>query len=111
MVEAYLTSVVLPAAQGSMSVRNEQELKLLAQAVDAMLDGNMARALDMLILRFQAVEMSHADGHWQYARHLLPLREAGVSSTSRSLREGVLREERREIKSKAMSSSLAPLPR
>ena len=108
MVEAYLTSVVLPSAQGKMTLRNQQELKLLSKCIDHLLEGDFTRALDTMILRFQAVEMAHQDGHWEVAKHLVPIPDAAVSCTPSSVRNGLLRDERREVRSRALARSSRP---
>ena len=37
-----------------MSLRNREELRLLAEAIDSILDGDILRATELLVLRFRA---------------------------------------------------------
>ena len=110
IVESYLSSVLLPAAQGTMSLRNKEELKLLSQAIDHMLKGNFVRATELLVLRFQAVEMCHNDGNWNLARHVVPTMDAGVSSMTRTARAGLLRDEQRDLRARSMAESSRARP-
>ena len=105
VARAYLTSVLLPSTQGTMSSRNEGELRLLAEATDKLLQGDIAGAGDLLMLRFQAVEMAHADQGWRMAKHLLPDRGSHVSCTGRDQRSALVRDESRQLKVQALSKA------
>ena len=107
IVRAYLTSVLLPSARGTMTARNESELKLLADATDRLLQGDYAGAGDLLLLRFQQVEMAHGDGCWKMARHLLPDAESMPSSTARSARSSLIQEEAKFSRLQALSGGTA----
>ena len=105
IVQAYLSSVLRPAAQGTMSPRSLQELKLLARCLDAMMNGDFTQCVDLLMLRFQAVEMSHSDGHWHHAKHLVPLQEETVTATHSDLRRRLIRDEQREERVRAVAGA------
>ena len=103
MVEAYLTSVFLPSVGTNLTLRNKDELRTLAFAADSLLKGEVLPAVEALLLRFQAVEMAHFDGGWHHAKHLTPLAESVVSSIPRTIRDGAIRDEHRELKVRNMS--------
>ena len=103
MVRSYLTSVLLPSA-GDVSIRNRDELRVLAEAIDRLLSGDLAGAADMLALRFQAVEMAQTDHSWALARHMVPLPQAGVSSVSRSQRQHLIKDEEKDAKMAALQA-------
>ena len=50
IVEAYLTSVLLPASGSKLGVRDTQELRTLAKALDRIVKGDTAGAADFLIV-------------------------------------------------------------
>jgi len=103
VVRSYLTAVLLPSCGTSMSLRNREELRLLAETIDMLISGDIMGAADLLALRFQAVEMSHHDSGWMFAKHLIPLPDAAVTSTGRSARARLLKDEEREIKLRALA--------
>ena len=71
IVKAYLTSILQPAAGDKLGQRSGQELANLAEALDALIQGDVPRALDVLTMRFQAVETAASSGNkWEVARHL-----------------------------------------
>ena len=76
----YLTCVLMPAAAGKLGLRNEGELRTLAAAADALLQGENARVGDLLLQRFKAVEASIGEGGWNASRHLEGLPDARVSA-------------------------------
>ena len=64
-----------------------RELQSSAEAVDLLMGGRVASAIDVLIQRFRAVEAaSLEEGGWSVARHLEVLPEAAVSTMSSGLR-------------------------
>ena len=103
-MEAYFTSVLLPSANGQMSLRNRNEMRTLAKLIDLILEGKVTEAAEHVMLRFQAVEMAHHDGHWNVARHLTPL-PAGVSSSSWGQRAALLRDEERDVRARTMAAA------
>ena len=71
IVKAYLTSILQPASGDKLGPRNGQELANLAEALDALIEGDVPRALDVLAMRFQAVETAAVQGNkWEIARHV-----------------------------------------
>ena len=103
VVLSYLTSVLLPAASGQMSLRSERELRSLAMAIDYLLTGETVKAADLLIRRFQEVETAHADGNWTMARHSEVLPEGRVASITAKQREQIIKTEAAEAKPRAMA--------
>ena len=67
---AYLTSVLIPSLGGEVGTRNVEELRCMASAMDAMLSGNPAQALDIMASRFSAVETLATTKDWNVAKHL-----------------------------------------
>ena len=104
IVRAYLTSVFLPSAGGAITQRNSEELRTLAEATDRILQGDFAGAGDLLMLRFQAIEMAHADGHWKVARHIMPLSDPRPSASTRSLRAAAAQDEGRATRLSALAA-------
>jgi len=104
IVRAYLTSVFLPSAGGAITQRNSEELRTLAEATDRILQGDFAGAGDLLLLRFQAIEMAHSDGHWKVARHIMPLSDPRPSASTRSLRAAAAQDEGRATRLSALAA-------
>ena len=104
IVRAYLTSVFLPSVGSAISQRNSEELRTLAEATDKILQGDFAGAGDLLLLRFQAIEMAHADGHWRVARHLMPLSDPRPSASTRALRAAAAQDEARATRLGALAT-------
>ena len=98
IVTAYLTSVLQPAMGQQLAGRNRQELRTLAEAVDAILSGNIPRAADILISRFSAVEMAASAKHWNVARHLEIIPQQDVSSVPTELLDMATMAERRDAR-------------
>ena len=67
---AYLTSVLIPSLGGEVGTRNVEELRCMASAMDAMLNGSPAQALDIMASRFSAVETLATTKDWNMANHL-----------------------------------------
>ena len=105
VAETYLTTVLLPSAGSTMSQRNEREMRTLAMAIDLMVQGDTARAGDILVQRFKAVETASADGNWSVAKHLELLPAAAISAVPDREREAAARMEKESIKLKALSKS------
>ena len=79
IVKAYLTSVLQPSAGDKLGLRSRQELMNLAEAMDSLLEGDLARGLDILSQRFQAVETAELTGRWNVARHMQLAGETSVT--------------------------------
>jgi len=80
IVTSYLTSVLQLALGKDFHARNRQEMRTIAEAVDALLIGDLARASDILISRFSAVELASTSKHWNVAKHLELIPPQDVSS-------------------------------
>ena len=104
IVRAYLTSVFLPSVGNTISQRNSEELRTLAEASDKILQGDFAGAGDLLLLRFQAIEMAHSDGHWRVARHVMPLSDPRPSASTRALRAAAAQDEARSTRLNALAA-------
>ena len=65
----YLTTVG-PVALGQAGLRNERELRTLAESIDQLAAGRLEAVGDILMQRFRAVEKAVQDNGWETARHL-----------------------------------------
>ena len=79
--------------------RNRKEMRTIAEAVDSMLMGDLARAADILISRFSAVELASTTKHWNVARHLELIPPQDVSSIPTELMDYATGAEKREARS------------
>ena len=102
VVTSYLTAVLLPAQGTAIGLRSERELRTLAMAIDLILEGQIARALDVLSQRFKAVESASGEGGWSVSRHLELLPEGRVTSVSAKEREAMQRQENTETRLRAL---------
>ena len=59
----YLTSVLLPTLGEKGSLRNVRELRTLAEALDALVKGDLEGLGDLLAQRFKALEMATQEGN------------------------------------------------
>ena len=102
-VTAYLTQNVLGTRGGAAGVgeRNARELRNLAEAIDCLRAGNLARAADILLLRFQAIEQAIQDGNWGTAKHIEAIGKADGTSAPDDLKELATRQESRRLKLEA----------
>ena len=87
----------LPSTPG-MSIRSARELQTLGTALDFILSGQVARGADVLIQRFQAVELAVSEGSWGISRHLELTADPKVSSVPEKVKESALRREKEEAK-------------
>ena len=101
IVMAYFTSILTPALGADLRLRDAGELKTLAMAMDLRLRGQIAEALDILMQRFRAVELSTAEG-WGAAKHLTLRGEGRVSSIGQREREQIVSMERAELRAKSL---------
>ena len=72
-------------------LRTSREMRTVAEAVDALVEGNVLRAGDLLIQRFKALETSVIDGTWLRARHHELIPEEGVGLASAAERQATSR--------------------
>lgn len=80
---AYLTTVIQSQHPlKELPKRDARELRTLAQALDLIGTGDLARAADTLIQRFKAVELKLEDGSWEVGSQLelIPSRSMGLTS-------------------------------
>ena len=95
VVTTYLTTALAPSlvSQGkTIGVRNERELRTLAEALDAFLRGRMAHAGDILMQRFRACEMSLMESSWEAAQQLELIPPSQVSCIPPGMRQSVQKE-------------------
>jgi len=74
----YLQSVFLGAHPADkVGPRSVAEMRLLAEVMDSLSQGDLARVSDLLMQRFKAVELASTDGNWHQAKHVDLTYEAG----------------------------------
>ena len=84
------------------SVSSEAERRLLAEALDSILRGQITRAADLLSCQFKGVEMAQREGGWHAAKHLNPVSTAHVSAVDDDEREDLYKQERHDLKNREM---------
>eukprot|EP00971_Amphidinium_carterae_P069620 1377830-Amphidinium_carterae.1 len=70
IVTTYLTTALMPSMGESLGLRSSRELLTIARSVDSLLRGDTVGAVECLLQRFKAVELSALEGSWVNARHL-----------------------------------------
>ena len=98
VVTRYLLTILSTTRAGTISLRNEPELRTVVETLDALLVGNLSRVGDILAQRFKALETSIADGQWAIARHFEIIPESDASMVTYAEREHAVRLELRERK-------------
>ncbi len=102
-VVRYLMTVTIPNRGSSLSVRNERELRTLAETLDCLLRGQIGSAGDILMQRFKAVEAASApDGSWALSARYELIPPVGISAVPASEMEAALSLELRERKLQAL---------
>jgi hypothetical protein len=79
----YHEVVFLPSLAARPGTHMSREMETLVAALDHMIEGNVARAGDILFGRYKAMtEALRSDGHWDVAREheVLPQRSIGIAS-------------------------------
>ena len=99
----YLTSILLPSLSEKPSLRNSRELLTIAQALDALVEGDLERVGDLLSSRFKALETATQEGNWNLARHYELIGDSKVTTASKEEREAAMREEARDLKYQQMA--------
>ena len=96
-VTAYLSQNVIGARGGVRAVgeRNARELRNLAEILDALRAGNVARIGDIAMGRFSAIEVAMAQGGWSRARHLEAVAGHEMTSAGDRMMEMAATAERR----------------
>jgi len=106
----YLTTVS-SVANGAVSMRNERELRTLAEGVDLLASGSLGSLGDVLMQRFRAVETSVQEtGSWELARHLEAIPPSLPSTLSEAERAQALAMKQRERKAAAILAPRARSP-
>ena len=91
-VLAYLETVFNQRyGKDAVGLRTSREMRTIAEAVDALVEGDVLRAGDLLIQRFKALETSVIDGTWLRARHHELVPEEGVGLASAAERQAISR--------------------
>jgi len=106
VVTSYLTVGLSPSAasQGkSLGMRNEREMRTLAEGIDALLAGDLGRAGDILMQRFRACETNVLEGDWSLAKHLELIPPHQISSVPMGMRQEMVREQ--NLANKLVSST------
>ena len=84
-MSAYLNVVYFPVhPEVSIGLRASREMKTIGFAVDMLCQGKVLEALDFLLQRQKALEVSVDQGNWTQARHLELIPQSDVTSWSRS---------------------------
>ena len=99
----YLSSILLPSLSEKPSQRNSRELLTLAQALDALVRGDLDLVGDLLSARFKALETATQEGNWTVAKHYELIGDSGVSTASKEDREAALREEAHDVRYQQVS--------
>ena len=90
-VLAYLETVFNQRyGKDAVGSRTSREMRTIAEAVDALVEGDVLRAGD-LIQRFKALETSVIDGTWWRTRHHELIQEEGVGLASAAERQAISR--------------------
>ena len=98
IVNTFFMSIYLPSVKSSISARSEQTMRLLSNAIDLIVGGELAVATDMLFMQYKLLEQLVEDkGNFRMANHLDPAVGTRVSVMEDREREHVLRDERAEI--------------
>lgn len=95
VVTNYLTVGLSPSAasQGKpLGLRNEREMRTLAEGLDAMLAGDLGRAGDILMQRFRACEVNVLDGDWTMAKHLELIPHHAITCVPNGMRQQMQKE-------------------
>ena len=101
VVTRYLTTALVPGASAAGQYVGRgmmREMRTLSESLDAVIRGEPARAGDIMMQRFRAIEMSISDGHWNLAQHLELIPDLTVSSVPIGMRGELIREENRRSK-------------
>eukprot|EP00971_Amphidinium_carterae_P115578 2289172-Amphidinium_carterae.3 len=103
IVTSYLSTILLPSTE--VTLRNSRELLTLARCADSLIRGEVARCLDVLLQRFQAIETSQIESSWSNARHLELVPESRVSCVPPKARRAATAAEKSDHKLRALLTS------
>ena len=91
-VLAYLETVFNQRyGKDAVGLRTSREMRTIAESIDALMEGDVFRAGDLLIQRFKALETSVIDGTWVRALHHELIPEEGVGLASAEERQAISR--------------------
>ena len=78
----YFQIVVKQRYGAALGVRSSRELLTLALTLDALLQGKIGQAADLLVQRWKSIEHATSSGHWKQAQflELIPEQELGLTS-------------------------------
>jgi hypothetical protein len=102
----YWVTIAKPALKKDAPVTVDRELRTLAEAMDAIVTGDIAAAGDLLMARFCAVETSLNSG-WNVAQHMELIPAHAVSSVSSVDQRAALRREAREMRDRDLLGKVA----
>ncbi len=102
-VMAYINQVLLvqhPPQQ--LGLRNLREAQTLGQALDLIMEGQIAKAGDLLMQRLKALETAVNDQGWQQARHMELIAPQAASLAKVTEKEQAAKSELRAAKLKGL---------
>lgn len=76
----YLRYFNLVVAHRCKNVRNSRELRTLSEVADLLIEGDLARGLDVIAQRYAALEVAEEQGSWKLAQHLELVPQAAPTS-------------------------------
>ena len=83
MVTTYLLTAVLNSPDASsISVRTQREMRILSESIDALVQGKVDCASDILMQRFKALEVACRDKSWTITEKLELIPESRVTAAT-----------------------------
>ena len=101
VVTRYLVNLVQQQST-KLSLRNERELRTIAEALDSMLTGRFAELGDLLMQRFRAIECAAVEGGWETAKHMELIPPTETTSLTQRERADAAALEVRELGARAL---------
>jgi hypothetical protein len=102
----YWVTIARPALRKDAPVSVDRELRTLAEAMDALVTGEVATAGDLLMSRFRAVETGLNAGR-DVAQHMEMIPAKAVSSASLTAQRAAPRKEARELHSRDLLGKIS----
>ena len=98
-VLAYMNQVVLASKSAKdIGERNMREMRTLAELLDALMGGNLAKVGDLAMQRFQAIEMAIMQGSWAQARYVEAIPQTDATLANEWVKDAAARGEIRAHK-------------
>ena len=94
----YYRTVMLPESRGEVNPRTDQELSTMAEVLDALVSGNVARAGDVMAQRWKSLEHMTITGSYADARYLELVQPRGSSTLDYVDRETMARMRRADTR-------------